>query len=259
MLHPHTKVDNREKESQATEINLRDRIAMLTRTHRRAYGLLRRRDCACRKRDANERRPTAYAKACLACPGARPVLSGARLGKFTGLSLSTPYPDQTVQAGETTVIPLTVHNYGLGPQVVSLEVLRVAKGWHARFKGDARRVGAVFVGPGADRPVSLHLIPPEDLASGTFDFVLRAQGDGHAAELPVTLHLAKTLPNWLSLTAALPTPGPSCRSRWSSPARRSSRSARRPGCSRARPRSAGPPPWRSSCTTAAARRRTTSG
>jgi uncharacterized membrane protein len=131
--------------------------------------------------------------------------AGPAWGKFTGLSLSTPYPDQTVQAGETTVIPLTVHNYGLGPQVVSLEVLRVAKAWQARFEGDARRVGAVFVGPGADRPVSLHLTPPKDVASGTFEFELRAQGDGHAAELPVTLHLAKTLPDWLSLTADLPT------------------------------------------------------
>lgn len=125
--------------------------------------------------------------------------------KYTGLSLATPYPNETVQAGQTAVISLSVHNYGLAPQVVTLEATRVARGWHAQFEGDAREVGAVFVGPNSSQNVSLHLTPPKDVASGSYAFTLRAQGNSADAQLPITLHLAKTLPNWLALSANLPT------------------------------------------------------
>ncbi len=132
-------------------------------------------------------------------------LAPAAWAKYTGLSLSTPYPDQTVQAGQSAVIPLTVHNYGLDPQVVTLKAPQVAKGWHAAFQGDARNVGAVFVGPDAKRAVSLHLTPPKGVASGTYQFQLQALGKDQQATLPVTLQLAKTIPNWLALSASLPT------------------------------------------------------
>ncbi|MDA8110615.1 MAG: NEW3 domain-containing protein [Betaproteobacteria bacterium] len=131
--------------------------------------------------------------------------AGTAWGKFSGLSLSTPYPDQTVQAGEPVVIALTVHNYDLPPQVVALEAQQVARGWRAQFEGDARTVHAVFVAPGRSQSVSVHLTPPADVTSGTFRFLLRAQGSGETAQLPITLHLAKTLPDWLALRADLPT------------------------------------------------------
>ena len=64
----------------------------------------------------------------------------AAWAKYTGIVLSTPFPDETVQSGRTAVIPLTVHNFGLDPQAVTLKTLSVAKGWTAEFQGDARDV-----------------------------------------------------------------------------------------------------------------------
>lgn len=129
----------------------------------------------------------------------------AAWAKYTGIVLSTPFPDQTVQSGRTAVIPLTIHNFGLDPQPVKLKTLSVAKGWSAEFQGDARDVGSVFVEPDASRDVSLRLTPPKGLNAGDYTFRLAAEGKDHRAELPVYLHLTKTLPDWLSIKASLPT------------------------------------------------------
>jgi len=129
----------------------------------------------------------------------------AAWAKYTGIVLSTPFPDQTVQSGRTAVIPLTIHNFGLDPQSVKLKTLSVAKGWSADFQGDARDVGSVFVEPDASRDVSLRLTPPKGLNAGDYTFRLAAEGKDHRAELPVYLHLTKTLPDWLSIKASLPT------------------------------------------------------
>ncbi len=132
-------------------------------------------------------------------------LAPAAWAKYTGIVLSTPFPDETVQSGRTAVIPLTVHNFGLDPQAVTLKALSVAKGWTAEFQGDARDVGSVFVEPDGSRDVSLHLTPPKGVSAGGYAFRLAAVGADHRAELPITLHLAKTLPDWLSISASLPT------------------------------------------------------
>jgi len=132
------------------------------------------------------------------------ALAPAAWAKYTGLSLSTTYPEQTVQAGQTTTVPLTVHNYGLDPQPVALSAIAVAHGWKAEFEGGARAVGSVFVDSDEQRNVSLRLTPPADAGSGSYDFTVRAQGADHRSELHLVLHVAKTLPDWLTVTSALP-------------------------------------------------------
>lgn len=129
----------------------------------------------------------------------------AAWAKYTGIVLSTPYPDQTVQSGRTAVIPLTIRNFGLDPQAVTLKALAVANGWTAEFQGEARDVGSVFVEPDGSREVSLHLTPPKGVNAGRYAFRLAADGTDRRAELPLTLHLTKSLPDWLGITASLPT------------------------------------------------------
>ena len=124
--------------------------------------------------------------------------------KYSGLSLSTEYPDQTVQAGRPAVIRLSVHNYGLPPQEVSLKATEVPSGWKAQLEGDARDVGAVFVAPDESQQVSLHLTPPEGATSGAYRFSIVARGAKQSVQLPITLHLAKSIPNWLAMSASLP-------------------------------------------------------
>src|SRR3970282_502393 len=90
---------------------------------------------------------------------------------FRGLSLSTPYPAQTVRAGERVTLTLTVKNFGLSPQTVAP---RVAEG---------PRGGA---GP------------------ASFRFLVGAQGQTATAQLPLTLTVGQVLPPRLTLTAELP-------------------------------------------------------
>jgi uncharacterized membrane protein len=133
------------------------------------------------------------------------LLCAPAWAKYSGLSLSTEYPDQTVQAGRPVVVPLSVHNYGLAPQEVALTVAEAPPGWKAEFEGGARQVGAVFVAPDESQEVSLHLTPPASATRGSFRFRLVARGRDRGAQFRLNLHLAKTIPNWLTMSASLPT------------------------------------------------------
>jgi uncharacterized membrane protein len=124
---------------------------------------------------------------------------------FRGLSLSTPYPAQTVRAGERVTLTLTVKNFGLPPQSVAVRLAEAPRGWRAAILGGGRPVSSVFVEPEQEAVVSLQLDPPAGVGSGTFRFVVTAQGSaGGAARLPVALTIGQVLPSRLSLTAELP-------------------------------------------------------
>jgi uncharacterized membrane protein len=124
---------------------------------------------------------------------------------FRGLSLSTPYPAQTVRAGERLTLTLTVKNFGLPPQSVALRVVEAPRGWRAAILGGGRPVSSVYVEPDQDASVSLQLDPPAGAGSGTFRFVIAAQGtSGGSARLPLALTIGQVLPSRLSLTAELP-------------------------------------------------------
>lgn len=131
--------------------------------------------------------------------------AGAAAAPYTGLSLSTPYPDRSVVAGQPAIIPLTVKSFGLAPQQVKLTTISIPKGWTADFQGDARSIGSVFVGPDESREFSLQLTPGREVTSGSYTFELGAEGAEHKATLSVTLRMVKTLPDWLTISAALPT------------------------------------------------------
>ncbi len=123
---------------------------------------------------------------------------------FRGLSLSTPYPAQTVRAGERVTLTLTVKNFGLSPQTVALRVAEVPRGWKAAILGGGRPVSAVYAEPDQEVTVSLQLDPPAGAGTGTFRFLLVAQGPTATAQLPLTLTVGQVLPPRLTLSAELP-------------------------------------------------------
>lgn len=123
---------------------------------------------------------------------------------FRGLSLSTAYPAQTVRAGERITLTLTVKNFALPPQSVSLRVVEAPRGWKAAILGGGRPVSAVYVEPEQEVTVSLQLDPPAGVGTGAFRFVVAAQGSTATARLPLTLTVGQVLPSRLSLTAELP-------------------------------------------------------
>jgi len=123
---------------------------------------------------------------------------------FRGLSLSTPYPAQTIRAGERVTLTLTVKNFGLPPQSVALRVAEAPRGWRAAILGGGRPVTAVYVEPDQDAVVSLQLDPPQGAGTGVFHFLIVAQGATAGARLPVTLTIGQVQPSRLTLSAELP-------------------------------------------------------
>jgi uncharacterized membrane protein len=123
---------------------------------------------------------------------------------FRGLSLSTPYPAQTIRAGERVTLTLTVKNFGLPPQSVALGVAEAPRGWRAAILGGGRPVAAVYVEPDQDVTVTLQLDPPAGAGAGAFHFLITAQGTTAGARLPVTLTIGQVQPSRLGLSAELP-------------------------------------------------------
>lgn len=123
---------------------------------------------------------------------------------YRGLSLSTPFPNQTVRQGEPVTLTLTIKNYGLPPQVVNLTVPQRASGWKVTFEGAGRPIGAVAVGTDQESTLSVRLEPPAGARAGSFRFVLAAQGQDASASLPLTLRFGDVRPTRLSLSAELP-------------------------------------------------------
>lgn len=124
--------------------------------------------------------------------------------EYRGLSLSTPFPAQVVQADETVILSLTVQSYDLPPQVVHLEVLEAPEGWKVSFLGGGRVVKAVFVQPDGSATVSLRLEPPEDVQPKTYRFLVAAKGENDRAELPIELTVGEAPPPQLEFEVELP-------------------------------------------------------
>lgn len=124
---------------------------------------------------------------------------------FRGLAVYTQYPAQTVRAGEPVSVSLTVRNFGLPPQVVSLRVAEAPAGWRVRFLAGGRVVQAVSVIPDGEAAVTLRLEPPRGIRAGTYRFRVLAAGQGASASMPLEITLGQVLPPRLSLEAELPT------------------------------------------------------
>ncbi len=123
---------------------------------------------------------------------------------FRGLSLGTSYPEIGVQPGESVNLTLTLKNYGLPPGVVRVQVAEAPQGWQASLIGGGRLVRAVYLAPDGEATLTLRLQPPKEVKPGTYRFLVRAEGLGHTASLPIGLVVGQGLPQRLSLEAELP-------------------------------------------------------
>ncbi|MGC8876115.1 NEW3 domain-containing protein [Thermus sp.] len=132
------------------------------------------------------------------------VLGVALAQSFRGLSLGTPYPEMGVQPGESVNLTLTLKNHGLPPGVVRLSLAEAAPGWQASLIGGGRLVRAVYLAPDGEATLTLRLQPPKEVRPGTYRFLVRAEGLGQTASLPIALVVGQGLPQRLSLEAELP-------------------------------------------------------
>lgn len=136
----------------------------------------------------------------------RPALAqeGEQESVSPDLTIFTRYPSQVVELGETTTFDLTLRATGAA-QTVRLAMENAPEGWTTTFRGGGEVIRAVYVEPDNEASVDLRLQPPEDVAAGTYEFVVSARGDGISEELPLELTVEERLPPNLSFDVELPT------------------------------------------------------
>src|SRR5919205_613985 len=135
----------------------------------------------------------AFAAPALAQQKSEAVRSEGVVSSYKGIWVSTPFPAFNIAAGETVTLELTVHNSGLAPQQVGLQLERMPSGWSATFLGEGKRVQAVFVAPGEKARVKLRLQPTAKAPSGSHRFEIVAAGAQSRFRLPIELTIGQAL------------------------------------------------------------------
>jgi uncharacterized membrane protein len=123
---------------------------------------------------------------------------------ITGLFLTTRYPAMTVRAGETTTIDLSLHNYKLPPQSLSLSMADTAPGWKATILGGGQPIGAVEVAPDSEQTLQLRLEPPANAGHADYHFTVEAKNAAYDQQLPITVTIGEEVPAKLKLTTTFP-------------------------------------------------------
>jgi uncharacterized membrane protein len=123
---------------------------------------------------------------------------------IAGLFVTTKYPALTVRAGETATIDLSVRNFKLPPQLLTLDVLHAADGWKATILGGGQPVGAVEVAPDSEERLQLRLEPPAGIGHGDYHFAVEAKNAQYDDKLPITVTIGEEVPAKLKLTTNFP-------------------------------------------------------
>src|SRR5437667_1971766 len=113
---------------------------------------------------------------------------------ISGLFLTPRYPALTIRAGETTTIDLSVRNFRLPPQLLTLTVPQAANGWKATILGGGQPVGAVEVAPDSEERLQLRLEPPAGIGHGNYQFVVEAKNAQYDDKLPITVTIGQEVP-----------------------------------------------------------------
>lgn len=121
-----------------------------------------------------------------------------------GLLITTTYPSQIVELGETINFDLDVRVTG-SSQTVDLEMKDMPEGWESNFRGGGKLITSVFVNPNTNVSVDLQLTPPENLETGEYKFVVRGEGDQTSAELDLVIYVEEKVPASLDFKTDLPT------------------------------------------------------
>jgi len=120
------------------------------------------------------------------------------------LSISTTYPSEMVQLGESVSFSINVQAADVA-QTVDMSMEQMPDGWTDTFRGGGRVIQSVFVNANSSGSVDLRLEPPKNAKSGTYTFMVLAQSASGKAELPLTLIVQDKVPASLALTTELPT------------------------------------------------------
>ena len=132
------------------------------------------------------------------------ALAADQPSNVSGLFLTTRYPAMTVRAGETSTLDLSLRNFKLPPQSLTVSVPEIASGWKATILGGGQPVTGVEVAPDSDERLQLRLEPPAGIGKGDYRFTVEAKNAQHDEKLPITLTIGEELPAKLKLTTNFP-------------------------------------------------------
>lgn len=118
-----------------------------------------------------------------------------------GLTVTTPYPRVTVEAGDQVGFDLAITSPQ--PLTVDLGVDGIPEGWTASFRGGGFEIDGVTAGPAAPG-VSLDLSVPVNAPEGAYDFTVRAVGGGATVELPLQVSVSAQAGGEVTLTPNFP-------------------------------------------------------
>lgn len=116
------------------------------------------------------------------------------------VTITTPYPSITVQAGQTATLNLTVKDTAV--QRVDIDVESVPQGWKPQLLGGGYPVSAVIVDPDNPRILELQVEIPQDAPEGPQTLrVVAKVGGAVVAELPITMTVSQSAAGPTNLTA----------------------------------------------------------
>jgi len=122
----------------------------------------------------------------------------------SGIYLTTRYPALTIRGGEPTTVDVSVHNYKLPPQQLTLSVPQVAQGWKATILGGGQPVGAIEVGPDSEERLQLRLEPPSGAGHADYQFTVEAKNEKYDEKLAIKVTIGEELPAKLKMTTNFP-------------------------------------------------------
>jgi uncharacterized membrane protein len=117
------------------------------------------------------------------------------------LSMTTPYPQVAVEAGDQASFALTIT--APVPTAVALETIGLPDGWTATFRGGGFEVDGVTAGPTAPEVTFDVSVPPET-AEGVYDVTASGTGGGAVVELALQIRVSAQAGGEVTLTPDFP-------------------------------------------------------
>ncbi len=138
-----------------------------------------------------------------AAPTSVPVSTPAETALPQGVSISTPYPLLVLGIGEVANLDLTLR--ANPSDVIKLQMKEQPQDWTVTFRGGGQIVEGAYVEAGVDTSVQMQIEQPQNVAAGSYNFVVEATGKSGSADLSINLTIKDKLPPKLTMTTDLPT------------------------------------------------------
>ncbi len=120
------------------------------------------------------------------------------------LWLSTDFTGITVKRGEAVNLRIQLHNRGLPPQDVELSIVSGPEGWNPVLKGLDFIIHRALVDTDDREYFYFNVRVPDDVKTGDYTFLLKAQSGGITDTLPIELRVREVMAQSTRLVTQYP-------------------------------------------------------